>query len=98
VTGHLLKPSFGVSASQTLKQGVIAAALGTLITPLAAVIAFVDPGLAKDTDCAALLAEAEESPGAPPSAGASQPTRQPPGVTPARRVSAAQSEGAFAVR
>jgi uncharacterized protein involved in outer membrane biogenesis len=98
VTGHLLKPSVGVSATQTLKQGAIAAALGTLITPLAAVIAFVDPGLAKDADCAALLTEAEASPGAPPSAGTSQPIQQPPGVAPASRVSAAQSEGALAVR
>jgi hypothetical protein len=30
-----------------------------LLSPLAAVLAFVDPGLAKDTDCAALLASAK---------------------------------------
>jgi hypothetical protein len=36
-----------------------AIALGMLLTPIAAMLAFVDPGLAKDTDCGALLAEAE---------------------------------------
>jgi hypothetical protein len=40
-----------------VKQGAIAAALGTIVTPIAAVFAFVDPGLAKDQNCAALLAE-----------------------------------------
>jgi len=40
------------------------AALAALVTPLAAVVAFVDPGLAEDADCASLLAEAKAS-GAP---------------------------------
>ena len=35
-------------------------ALGTLLTPLAAILAFVDPGLAKDQDCSQLLAQAHE--------------------------------------
>jgi uncharacterized protein involved in outer membrane biogenesis len=65
IRGHLLKPSIGVSTTQTLKQGAIAAALGTLLTPLAAVLAFVDPGLAKNADCAALLAEAQQTKTAP---------------------------------
>jgi len=30
-------------------------ALGVLLTPLAALLAFVDPGLAKDADCEAVL-------------------------------------------
>jgi hypothetical protein len=30
------------------------------LTPLAAVLAFVDGGLAKDADCAALLASADQ--------------------------------------
>jgi uncharacterized protein involved in outer membrane biogenesis len=55
--GHLMKPSIGVDVGSTLKQGAIAAALGTIVTPIAAVFAFVDPGLAKDQNCAALLAE-----------------------------------------
>ncbi len=55
IGGHLRKPSIGVNAGKTLKQGAIAAALGTVLTPLAAVVAFVDPGLAKDENCSALL-------------------------------------------
>ncbi len=42
----------------TSKQGGVAAALGTLLTPVAAMLAFVDPGLAKDQDCSQLLAQA----------------------------------------
>jgi AsmA family protein len=55
--GHLMKPSIGVDVGSTVKQGAIAAVLGTIVTPIAAVFAFVDPGLAKDQNCAALLAE-----------------------------------------
>jgi AsmA family protein len=59
VRGHLADPSFGVNVPSALKQGAVAAALGTLLTPVAAIIAFVDPGLAKDQNCAAMIAEAQ---------------------------------------
>jgi uncharacterized protein involved in outer membrane biogenesis len=59
IKGHLLKPSIGVNVGSTVKQGAIAAALGTVLTPVAAVLAFVDPGLAKDQNCTALLENAE---------------------------------------
>lgn len=61
IHGALLKPTFGLETGHVLKQGAIAATLGTLLTPLAAVLAFVDPGLAKDQNCAQLLAEAKTS-------------------------------------
>jgi uncharacterized protein involved in outer membrane biogenesis len=61
VKGHLLKPSVGVDVKSTVKQGAIAVALGTLVTPLAAVIAFVDPGLAKDQNCAQMIAAADSN-------------------------------------
>jgi uncharacterized protein involved in outer membrane biogenesis len=68
VKGHLLKPSVGLDVGSTVKQGAVAAALGTLLTPLAAVIAFVDPGLAKDQNCAQMIAEADnKGPKAPKS-------------------------------
>lgn len=74
IRGHLLKPSFGVDVKSTVKQGAIAAALGVVVTPLAAVLAFVDPGLAKDANCAQLLAEAQSKPStAPPPAGTAAP-------------------------
>ena len=58
INGHLRKPSIGIDAGRTATQGAIATAVGSLLTPLAAVIAFVDPGLAKDANCAAVLAGA----------------------------------------
>ena len=55
VEGHLLKPKFGLEGGHLAKQGGIAAILGTVLTPLAAVFAFVDPGLAKDQNCVQLM-------------------------------------------
>jgi uncharacterized protein involved in outer membrane biogenesis len=69
--GTLSKPKVGVKAGNTPGQGALAAALGVLATPLAAVLAFVDPGLAKDADCGALLAEAQRQ-GATPVKDASK--------------------------
>jgi AsmA family protein len=57
IRGTLRHPSIGIEARNSLAQGAEAVALGVLLTPLAALLAFVDPGLAKDADCAALLAE-----------------------------------------
>jgi hypothetical protein len=56
-------PSLGVEAGAAAAQGGIAAALG-VINPFAAILAFVDPGLAKDANCAPLLAAAKAQ-GAP---------------------------------
>jgi hypothetical protein len=59
IRGTLAHPSIGIDARNSLAQAGEATALGILLTPLAAILAFVDPGLAKDADCAALLAEAK---------------------------------------
>ncbi|WP_129774481.1 AsmA family protein [Peristeroidobacter soli] len=59
VNGHLLDPSIGVDVGKVATQGAVAAAIGAVITPIAAVVAFIDPGLAKDENCAALLDNAE---------------------------------------
>jgi AsmA family protein len=56
LAGTFSKPSLGIGAEKLALQGGIAAALGVVATPLASLIAFVDPGLAKDQNCAALLA------------------------------------------
>jgi uncharacterized protein involved in outer membrane biogenesis len=58
VRGTLRHPSFSVDAKKPAAQTGAAIALGVLLTPVAAMLAFVDPGLAKDADCAALLAQA----------------------------------------
>ena len=59
IRGHLASPSFGVNAGSVAKQGAIAVALGVLATPLATILAFVDPGLAKNQNCAAMIADVD---------------------------------------
>jgi uncharacterized protein involved in outer membrane biogenesis len=54
--GTLAHPSIEIQARHAVAQAAEAVALGVVLTPLAAVLAFVDPGLAKNADCAALLA------------------------------------------
>jgi AsmA family protein len=53
--GTLEKPSVGIEARHAAVQGGLAAALSA-VTPVAALLAFVDPGRAKDQNCAALEA------------------------------------------
>jgi uncharacterized protein involved in outer membrane biogenesis len=60
VRGSLLHPKVGVQAGKLAAQAGSAAVLGTLLTPAAAVLAFVDKGLAKDADCNALITTASE--------------------------------------
>jgi uncharacterized protein involved in outer membrane biogenesis len=55
VRGTLRDPSIGISVPSVVKQGAVAAAAGVLLTPAAALLAFIDPGLAKDQNCEALL-------------------------------------------
>lgn len=57
VSGRWDAPEVGVNAGPALEQGGLAAALG-LLNPLAAVLAFVDPGLAQDVNCGPLLRQA----------------------------------------
>jgi len=59
VGGTLLHPKVGLNAGKLAEQAGIAAALGTLLTPAAAAIAFIDPGLAKNKDCTTVLAQAQ---------------------------------------
>ena len=77
--GHLRKPSIGIDAGRTLKQGAVATALAVVTAPLAAVAAFVDPGLAKDADCSALLAGNDAT--APASRVASSMGLKDPGIS-----------------
>jgi uncharacterized protein involved in outer membrane biogenesis len=84
VNGTLRKPTVGIDAGDATKQVGIAALLGSLLTPLGAALAFIDPGLAKDENCAALLAEAQlaqnvNAPGdrAPQLAFSTQPAPMP---------------------
>jgi uncharacterized protein involved in outer membrane biogenesis len=54
VRGVLTHPTVGIQPGAAAAQTAAAVALGVLLTPLASILAFVDPGLAKDADCAAL--------------------------------------------
>jgi hypothetical protein len=63
VSGKLDSPGVGVESKPAITQGVIGAGLG-LLSPLASILAFIDPGLAKDANCAGLLADAKNQ-GAP---------------------------------
>lgn len=56
--GPLTAPKPGVDLSKVVTQGGVAAALGTLVSPLAAVVPFITGGGAKDADCAGLIAKA----------------------------------------
>lgn len=59
IRGPFAHPALSIARRDSLAQAGEALALGVVLTPLAAVLAFVDPGLAKDANCAALLAEAK---------------------------------------
>jgi AsmA family protein len=78
--GTLLHPAVGVKAENLVAQAGVAAALGTLLTPFAAALAFIDPGLAKNKDCSAVMAEvqADVSDQPPPPAQTAPPQNAPP--------------------
>jgi AsmA family protein len=76
VHGTLLHPEVGLKPDKLVAQTGAAVALATLLTPVAAALAFIDPGLAKDKDCAAVLSQAQADDTPPPPA----PTR--PAVSP----------------
>lgn len=62
--GPLLHPKLGVQPGPAIAQGGAAAALGVFLTPLAAILPFIDAGLTKDANCSALIGEAAHA-GAP---------------------------------
>jgi uncharacterized protein involved in outer membrane biogenesis len=64
IGGTLANPRMGIQAGSAIAQGGIALALGAFLSPLAAILPFVDPGLAKDANCTALLSGAKAE-GAP---------------------------------
>ena len=69
VTGTLANPAFGIKPEKLALQTGAAVAFGLLLTPVASVLAFIDPGLAEDENCEAMLDEEHDAtvgPGAPP--------------------------------
>jgi hypothetical protein len=58
IKGSLTSPKFGVDIDNAAPQAAASVALGALLSPLAAILPFIGPGLAKDADCGAVTAEA----------------------------------------
>jgi uncharacterized protein involved in outer membrane biogenesis len=63
IGGHLRDPKLGVKATPAILQGGAALALGAVFPP-ALILPFVDPGLARNADCAALMSAAQTAPAA----------------------------------
>ncbi|WP_290817222.1 AsmA family protein [Ferrovibrio sp.] len=59
IKGAFSRPSIGVDAGPLAARGAGAVALGVLLTPLASILAFIEPGLESDSDCAALLKQVQ---------------------------------------
>jgi hypothetical protein len=60
VEGPIRSPQIRLEKGSAIAQGGAAAALATLVSPLALILPFVDPGLAKDANCSALIGEAAQ--------------------------------------
>ncbi|WP_298727925.1 AsmA family protein [uncultured Ferrovibrio sp.] len=60
VKGPFSRPAVGVEAAPLGARVAGAIALGVLLTPLASILAFIEPGLEQDSDCTALLHEQEQ--------------------------------------
>lgn len=75
ISGPIAAPRIGIEAGPLVAQGGVALALG-FINPLASILAFIDPGLAKDAHCGPLLAEAQAK-GAPVKASAVRNAARP---------------------
>lgn len=58
VQGPMTAPAVGIDTGSAVAQGGFGLALGALLNPLAALLPFVDPGLAEDANCGALIASA----------------------------------------
>jgi uncharacterized protein involved in outer membrane biogenesis len=59
VKGTLAHPSVGIEPGHLATQAGAAAVLGTLLTPAAAILAFVDGGLAKDANCSVVIGQGQ---------------------------------------
>ena len=78
VTGPLRSPKFGVNAGSAAVQAGAGLALGAFLSPIALILPFVDPGLAKDANCIGLIQQAQVR-GTPVKTAATTPARPPKG-------------------
>lgn len=84
VNGRFAGPQVGLEAGPLAARAGAAVALGVLLSPLAAILAFIEPGLEKDSDCVSLVqavAPGTDSPASPtplPPPKQAAPPRTPP--------------------
>lgn len=64
IDGPILGPKVKLDTGHAVAQGGVGLLLASVVSPLAAILPFVDPGLAKDAACGALISDAREQ-GAP---------------------------------
>jgi uncharacterized protein involved in outer membrane biogenesis len=69
ITGRLKSPTIAPEARNLALRGGLAAALGVLLTPLAALLPTIQLGLGKDNNCAALIEGARRMPNPAAKAG-----------------------------
>jgi|SRR5690625_1458233 len=60
IGGSFAEPSLSLDPTELAVRGGLAAALGTLVAPLAALLPFLELGLAEDAPCAQLMNRAED--------------------------------------
>jgi uncharacterized protein involved in outer membrane biogenesis len=75
IAGTFKKPDVGVDKGVIALKGGAAVVLGTVAAPFAALLALINPGPGQHSPCAALLAEAKETPKAPPPGKTKAPLR-----------------------
>ena len=66
IGGSLRDPELGIEPGAAIAQGAAAGALASLLSPLAGIIPFLNPGLQEDANCTALLNAAVEPPNPTP--------------------------------
>lgn len=63
IDGTLSKPEVGVDTGSLAVRGGAAVALGALLTPIGSLLAFIEPGLGENSQCAAFLHELDKKTG-----------------------------------
>ena len=58
VGGYFAEPKINIVSPELIKRGLVGVAAGALVSPIGLILAFVDPGEEKDTNCAPVLAGA----------------------------------------
>ncbi|TAK63380.1 AsmA family protein [Methylobacter sp.] len=66
VTGRLKQPTIGLDPKQLAARAAGAVVLGAFLTPVAAIIPFIELGLGKDSDCRGLIEQARSHSGTNP--------------------------------